>query len=154
VPPPVTAAPAQHKTLPHALGRAATTATTTLQAAPQGTEDRLARGLAAYASAWDRVAEARVAQDGAIQAQFLAPWRNTLSNSIDVAMKARTAVRTSRLELDAAKQMYVTPAHATRSSHPCAASRRHRLPSRRARASRLRTPRTTLCRRPRLRSRS
>jgi len=111
-PPPVQAAPQQHKTLPHALGRAATLATTTLQAAPAGTDDKLARALAAYASAWDKVADARVTQDAAIQTNFLAPWRQTLSTSIEVAMKARTAVRTSRLELDAAKQVLKSAAPA------------------------------------------
>jgi hypothetical protein len=53
------------------------------------------------------VSEARILQDSTIQTSFLAPWRNTLTNSVDVAMKARAAVRTSRLELDSAKQMYV-----------------------------------------------
>jgi hypothetical protein len=51
------------------------------------------------------VSEARILQDSTIQTSFLAPWRNTLTNSVDVAMKARAAVRTSRLELDSAKQM-------------------------------------------------
>jgi hypothetical protein len=97
----------QHKTLPHALGRAATTATNELQQAPASAtgDDRLARALAQYAGAWEKVADARVQQDAAIQSQFLAPWRNTLTNSVDVAMKARLAVRTSRLELDSAKQV-------------------------------------------------
>lgn len=40
----------------------------------------------------------------AIVAHFLAPWQVTLNNSITIAIKARQAVRTSRLELDAAKQ--------------------------------------------------
>jgi hypothetical protein len=37
----------------------------------------------------------------------LHPWQTTLNASIAVAMKARQAVRVSRLELDAAKQTYV-----------------------------------------------
>jgi hypothetical protein len=103
-----TAAPVnQHKTLPHALTRAATNASAALVNAPNGSEDKLARALAAYASAWDKVAEARIAQDAAIQTQYLAPWKATMSQSIDVAMKARLAVRASRLELDAAKQASV-----------------------------------------------
>jgi hypothetical protein len=69
-----------------------------------GGDDRLGRALAAYAGAWERVADARVQQDGAIQSQYLVPWKATLNNSIESAMKARVAVRTSRLELDAAKQ--------------------------------------------------
>jgi len=103
-PPPATAAPVQHKTLPHALSRAAATAATTLQSAPDGRDDKLAKGLAEYASAWEKISDARISQDTAIQQQFLAPWKTTLATAMDVAMKARAAVRTSRLELDAAKQ--------------------------------------------------
>lgn len=36
--------------------------------------------------------------------RYLQPWQVTLNSSIAVAMKARAAVRVSRLELDAAKQ--------------------------------------------------
>ncbi|TFY50721.1 hypothetical protein EVJ58_g10919, partial [Rhodofomes roseus] len=39
---------------------------------------------------------------------FLQPWQTTLSTSIAVAMKARQAVRGSRLELDSAKQVLKT----------------------------------------------
>jgi hypothetical protein len=104
-PQPAAPVPVQHKTLPHALSRAAAAAASNLQGAPEGREDKLAKGLANYASAWEKIAEARIAQDTAIQQQFLAPWKTTLSTAIDVAMKARTAVRNSRLELDAAKQV-------------------------------------------------
>lgn len=97
----------QHKTLPHALGRAATTAVTTLQAIPGASEDKLAKSLTAYAGAWEKIADARVVQDDAIKTQYLQPWQTTLSTSITVAMKARQAVRVSRLELDAAKQTSV-----------------------------------------------
>jgi len=38
----------------------------------------------------------------------LHPWQTTLNASIAVAMKARQAVKTSRLELDAAKQTLKT----------------------------------------------
>ena len=44
----------------------------------------------------------------AIQTKFNAPWSQTLTNSIAVAMKARQAVASSRLELDAAKQAFKT----------------------------------------------
>ncbi|TDL16296.1 hypothetical protein BD410DRAFT_795497 [Rickenella mellea] len=96
--------PAQHKTLPHALGRAATAATQTLQNTHLGSEDRLAKGLGYYSAAWDKIASARVTQDVVIRTRFLQPWQQTLSTSIAVAMKARQAVGVSRLELDAAKQ--------------------------------------------------
>ncbi|KAI0319466.1 BAR domain-containing family protein [Amylostereum chailletii] len=106
-PSPTTPPAHQHKTLPHALGRAATTAAQSVQQIA-GSEDRLGRALAEYAGAWDRIASARVDQDHAIQAGFLAPWQQTLHTSITVAMKARQAVRVSRLELDAAKQTLKT----------------------------------------------
>ncbi|EIM85157.1 uncharacterized protein STEHIDRAFT_123041 [Stereum hirsutum FP-91666 SS1] len=101
LPTPTPTAPlaAQHKTLPHALGRAATTAAHTL-----GAEDKLGRALAEYAQAWEKIASARETHDATIQNNFLAPWQTTLATSITVAMKARQAVRVSRLELDAAKQ--------------------------------------------------
>ncbi len=93
---------AQHKTLPHALGRAATSAAQGL-----GSEDRLGRALALYAGGYDKVATARLQQDESIRVGFLHPWQTTLSTSIQVAMRARQAVKVSRLELDAAKQTYV-----------------------------------------------
>ncbi|KZT67550.1 hypothetical protein DAEQUDRAFT_767108 [Daedalea quercina L-15889] len=102
-PAPITPPAAQHKTLPHATGRAATTAAQTLQTSPGG-DEKLHTALSAYAGAWEKIADARVQQDQAIRAQFLQPWQTTLSASIAVAMKARQAVRVSRLELDSAKQ--------------------------------------------------
>ncbi|KAF7790120.1 hypothetical protein EIP86_001072 [Pleurotus ostreatoroseus] len=106
LPAPAPAAPLaqQHKTLPHALGRAATTAVQTLQTVPGAAEDKFAKGLTSYAGAWEKIADARVIQDETIQTQYLQPWQTTLTTSITVAMKARQAVRVSRLELDAAKQ--------------------------------------------------
>lgn len=94
----------QHKTLPHAIGRAATTAAQTLQSTPGAEGDKFGKALAGYAGAWEKIAEARVIQDQTIKSNYLQPWQITLSNSIAVAMKARQAVRFSRLELDAAKQ--------------------------------------------------
>ncbi|OBZ73201.1 Protein GVP36 [Grifola frondosa] len=104
---PTPAAP-QHKTLPHAIGRAATTAAVTMQTASGANDDKFGKALHAYASAWEKIADARVQQDAAIKAQFLQPWQTTLSTSIAVAMRARQAVRLSRLELDAAKQTLKT----------------------------------------------
>ena len=43
----------------------------------------------------------------AIVTHFLAPWQVSLNNSIALAIKARQAVRVSRLELDSAKQKSV-----------------------------------------------
>ncbi|KZW03255.1 hypothetical protein EXIGLDRAFT_725710 [Exidia glandulosa HHB12029] len=91
--------PTQHKTLPHALARAASSSAIAL-----GPEARLGKGLTLYAQATDKIGEARLQQDEAIRQHFLAPWQVTLTSSIAVAMKARAAVKNSRLELDAAKQ--------------------------------------------------
>ncbi|KAF9495565.1 hypothetical protein BDN71DRAFT_1416923 [Pleurotus eryngii] len=110
-PAPATPPAHQHKTLPHALGRAATSAAQAVQSAVPtgaGTEDKLGSGLALYASGWDKIASARLHQDASIQVNFLHPWQQTLNTSISVAMKARQAVKVSRLELDAAKQSLKT----------------------------------------------
>ncbi|KAG2013878.1 hypothetical protein CC2G_010744 [Coprinopsis cinerea AmutBmut pab1-1] len=98
-----------HKTLPHALSRAATAAAGAIVSPAHGAAigengDKLGKALALYASSWDRIAGARVEQDHAIKTNFLAPWQQTLNTAITLAMGARQAVRTSRLELDAAKQ--------------------------------------------------
>ncbi|KIY44709.1 hypothetical protein FISHEDRAFT_77330 [Fistulina hepatica ATCC 64428] len=109
-PPPSASAAHQHKTLPHALGRAATTAASAIQttnaAIGNTAEDKFAKGLTEYASALNTVANARVDQDAAIQSNFLKPWQTTLNANINVAMKARHAVKTSRLELDSIKQSF------------------------------------------------
>lgn len=107
-PDPVTPPAQQHKTLPHALGRAATNAAHILQSTPGAEDNKLGKAMSSYAGAWEKIAEARIAQDQTIKAQFLQPWQQTLSTSINVAMKARQAVRASRLELDAAKQTSVS----------------------------------------------
>jgi len=101
IPTPAVAAPpkAQHKTLPHALSRAALSG-----AASLGPDIRLGKALDLYGNALAKVGAARLDQDDAIVERFLQPWQVTLSSSIAVAMKARAAVRASRLELDAAKQ--------------------------------------------------
>ncbi|KAG2347638.1 hypothetical protein BDR05DRAFT_1041634 [Suillus weaverae] len=107
-PSPVAPQVSQHKTLPHALGRAATNAASAMQRTPGGNEDKLGKALTVYAEVFDNIASARVEQDESIQTQYLRPWQTTLSTSINVAMKARQAVRISRLELDAAKQTLKT----------------------------------------------
>ncbi|XP_006457175.1 hypothetical protein AGABI2DRAFT_139666 [Agaricus bisporus var. bisporus H97] len=105
---PTPAAPAapenQHKTLPHALTRASATAHATIANTVGGEQDKLGKALGLYAQGLDKVASARVEQDITIQDGFLHPWQTTLNTSINVAMKARQAVKLSRLELDAAKQ--------------------------------------------------
>ena len=109
LPAPAPAAPpaSQHKTLPHAIARSAASASSTVRAANPGVEDKLATALRIYALVWEKIAAARLHQDESVQSHFLQPWQTTLSTSIAVAMKARQAVRFSRLELDAAKQTSV-----------------------------------------------
>lgn len=97
--------PVQHKTLPHALYRASLTAVTDLSAASK--DDKLTPALTAYGTAWEKIAAARLQHDETIRTAFLQPWQQTLETNISVAIKARQAVRTSRLELDAAKQTWV-----------------------------------------------
>ena len=107
-PSPSSAPAPQHKTLPHALSRAAKTASLSLGNAPGGKDDRLGQALAEYAEAWDKIGDARVQHDDTVARVYLAPWQQTLQTSINVAVKARQAVRVSRLELDAAKKTYVS----------------------------------------------
>lgn len=101
-PAPVSPKPAQHKTLPHALYRASLNAVTDLSATSK--DDKLTSAFTAYGSAWEKIAAARLQHDEAIRDAFLQPWQQTLSTNISIAIKARQAVRASRLELDAAKQ--------------------------------------------------
>jgi len=99
-PPPQTV----HKTLPHALSRATTSSATLLATGPGAQEEgRLAKALGELGAGYDKIGEARLAQDDHIRSHFLQPWQATLNTSIAVAMKARQAVRVSRLELDSAK---------------------------------------------------
>ncbi|KAF5378908.1 hypothetical protein D9757_008705 [Collybiopsis confluens] len=95
---------APHKTLPHALTRASHTASQLLISTPAGDSSKLGKALALYAQSNDSIANSRVQHDFAVREAFLHPWQSTLNTNINVAMKARLAVRTSRLELDAAKQ--------------------------------------------------
>ena len=99
--------PTQHKTLPHALYRASLTAVNDLSAVSK--DDKLTDALTAYGTAWEKIAAARLQHDETIRTAFLQPWQQTLETNISVAIKARQAVRASRLELDAAKQTYVHP---------------------------------------------
>lgn len=96
--------PSTHKTLPHALVRSAYAASNAVRGTITGGDDRLGKALALYANGWEKIAIARLEQDAGIRENFLHPWQTTLNTSIAVAMKARQAVKVSRLELDAAKQ--------------------------------------------------
>jgi len=87
-----------HKTLPHALARTTSNASDML-----GSDDRLGKALSVYSSSFQKIAEARLITQSAIQSRFLKPWQLNLNSSIAVAMKARVAVKASRLELDSRK---------------------------------------------------
>lgn len=87
------------KTLPHALSRAAL-GSASLSADPN---DPLGQALKLYGEALDKEGTARLVQDASIKSGFLAPWQQTLSTSVQAALKARASVRGSRLELDGAK---------------------------------------------------
>lgn len=63
----------------------------------------MAAALEKYALAEEKVGEARLTQDQAIQSRFLAGWNTTLNTNIQFATKARKAVENSRLLLDGTK---------------------------------------------------
>ncbi|KAL7411817.1 BAR domain-containing family protein [Mrakia frigida] len=88
-----------HKTLPHALARAATAGATELG------EDRLGGALKAYGAAQAKIGEARLSQDEEITTRFVHPFQKTLSTSIAIAVRARNSVKQARLELDSARQI-------------------------------------------------
>ncbi|KEF59733.1 uncharacterized protein A1O9_04579 [Exophiala aquamarina CBS 119918] len=95
----------QPKTFNHAIARASLASSQLIQqhSTSQTGEDPLASALEKYALAEEKVGEARLAQDHAIQARFLAGWNTTLNTNIQFATKARTAVENSRLLLDSTK---------------------------------------------------
>lgn len=94
----------QPKTFSHAVARAALNSSHTLSGEHAGAgEDPLATALEKYALASEKVGEARLAQDAAIQSRFLAGWSTTLNTNIMFATRARKAVENSRLNLDATK---------------------------------------------------
>ena len=66
-------------------------------------EEPLAQALEKYAIAEEKVGEARLAQDAAIQSRFLAGWSTTLNTNLMFAKRARTGVENARLHLDATK---------------------------------------------------
>lgn len=97
----------QPKTFNHAIARASLASSASLRAIEKreggGTEDPLAAALEKYAIAEEKVGEARLAQDTAIQAKFLTGWTTTLNTSIKFATRARNSVENARLSLDATK---------------------------------------------------
>lgn len=93
----------QPKTFNHAIARASLASSQLLAQSSGSSEDPLATALERYALAEEKVGEARLAQDHAIQARFLAGWNTTLNTNIQFATKARRAVENSRLILDSTK---------------------------------------------------
>ncbi|KAI9800847.1 MAG: hypothetical protein M1825_003630 [Sarcosagium campestre] len=94
----------QPKTFSHAIARASLNSSSLLQQQHPGAgEDPLATALEKYALASEKVGEARLAQDAAIQGRFLAGWSTTLNTNLMFATRARKSVENSRLLLDAAK---------------------------------------------------
>jgi hypothetical protein len=71
--------------------------------AGMGDGEPLAAALEKYAIAQEKVGEARLAQDAAIQARYLAGWSTTLNTQIQFAARARKSVESARLSLDATK---------------------------------------------------
>lgn len=111
------APPNVHRTLNHALSRAAAggalelgASNTNIAGLPnktgQSTEtaqpSKLGEALQKFALAQDRLGNARLSQDAQIQQGFLAAW-TSFGNQINAAMKARQAVTSARLHLDSWK---------------------------------------------------
>ncbi|WAR57808.1 hypothetical protein PtB15_5B38 [Puccinia triticina] len=106
--------PTEHKTLSHALSRAATSGalelgspgSSNLNAADNSGGNitgLMAKVLKSYAMVQARIGDERLAQDGAIQTGFLQPWQTSLNLGLQAAMKSRQNVRSARLALDAAR---------------------------------------------------
>ncbi|KAF2731652.1 hypothetical protein EJ04DRAFT_514415 [Polyplosphaeria fusca] len=94
----------QPKTFSHAIARASLNSSAILSGEHAGAgEDPLATALEKFAIASEKVGEARLAQDNAVQSRFLAGWSTTLNTNIMFATRARKAVENSRLNLDATK---------------------------------------------------
>jgi hypothetical protein len=98
----------QPKTFNHAMARASLASSQALKAGGQdppqaGAEEPLATALEKYAIAQEKVGEARLGQDAAVQARFLAGWSTTLNTQLRFAERARKGVESARLGLDATK---------------------------------------------------
>ncbi|EGG01073.1 uncharacterized protein MELLADRAFT_50237 [Melampsora larici-populina 98AG31] len=104
--------PVQHKTLAHALSRAATSGALELGTTSSAASDKdsdsnvnamMGKVLKSYAMVQAQVGDARLAQDAAIKKNFLQVWQQTMAQDIQAAVKSRQVVRTARLALDAAR---------------------------------------------------
>lgn len=108
----------QPKTFNHAMARASLASSQALKAVDQAAADAsggsavaggvrdgepLATALEKYAIAQEKVGEARLGQDAAVQARFLAGWSTTLNTQLKFAERARKGVESARLGLDATK---------------------------------------------------
>ncbi|KAH9457679.1 hypothetical protein MJO28_004743 [Puccinia striiformis f. sp. tritici] len=104
----------EHKTLSHALSRAATSGSLELGStnSPNPNHDPsngnnitglMAKVLKSYAIVQARIGDQRLVQDEAIQSGFLQPWQSSLNLGLQAAMKSRQNVRSARLALDAAR---------------------------------------------------
>lgn len=89
----------EHKTLSHALSRAALSGSQALGSP----NEPLAEGLAKFAAAEAKIGDARLAQDALISSRFNSAFSATLNTSLQSASKARRQVHNARLTLDAAK---------------------------------------------------
>lgn len=115
---PTSAPPIVHRTLAHALSRAAASgaiqlgaSTTNIAGLPSSPNvqqsetaqpSKLGEALQKFALAHDKLGNARLRQDDQIQEGFLKPWAS-FGSQINVALKARQAVNSSRLHLDSWK---------------------------------------------------
>ncbi|KAI8582786.1 hypothetical protein K450DRAFT_226898 [Umbelopsis ramanniana AG] len=90
--------PPQPKTLSHALSRASVASAEYI-----GAEEPLGAALFKYAAISEKVGDARVKMDDEIAAKFNQPFQATIKTSIEHALRARRAVQSARLTLDACK---------------------------------------------------
>ncbi|PWN31018.1 hypothetical protein BDZ90DRAFT_236368 [Jaminaea rosea] len=106
-----------HRTLPHALSRAAASGAIQLGASPtniaglstpagvqpeSAQPGKLAEALQKFALAQDRLGNARLSQDEQIRQGFLKPW-TSFGSQLAAATKARQSVNSARLHLDSWK---------------------------------------------------
>lgn len=97
-------APVEHKTLAHALSRAATSgalelgtsASSSVIASQSSVSGMMGTVLKSYAIVQDKIGDARLTQDAAIKKGFLQVWQQTMAQDIQAAVKSRQGVRTAR----------------------------------------------------------
>jgi len=91
--------PPQPRTYHHALARTSAQGANLL-----GNGDPLGAALIKYAAVQERIGEHRIKMDSEITQKFVHPFNTTLNNNIQIAMRARRNVNSTRLALDAAKR--------------------------------------------------